>query len=53
MHTCRLYSYRVGIEFTHVEVKFVKLAVDTKVFVGSRALPSVTNAYRNAIEVGL
>lgn len=49
---CRTLLYcRVGIEMTKVEVKFEDLVVGTKVFVGSRALPSVVNAYRNAIEV--
>lgn len=36
---------------TKVEVKFQDLTVDTSVYVGSRALPSVLNAYRNALEV--
>ena len=45
------YGCRVGIELTQVEVKFEDLTVRAKVMVGSRALPSVTNAYRNAVEV--
>ena len=42
---------RVGIELTQVEVKFEDLTIRAKVMVGSRALPSVTNAYRNVVEV--
>lgn len=36
---------RVGIELCSVEVRFEDLDIETSVFVGSRALPSVTNRF--------
>ena len=44
---------RVGMEIPSVEVRFENLTVESSVFVGSRALPSVLNAYRNFVEVCL
>lgn len=38
---------RVGIELSTVEVRFEELEIETSVFVGSRALPSVTNRFRD------
>ncbi len=40
MHDCR-----VGIELSSVEVRFEDLDIETSVFLGSRALPSVTNRF--------
>jgi hypothetical protein len=34
-----------------VEVRIQGLNIETTVYVGSRALPTITNAYRNVIEV--
>ena len=42
---------RVGIQLSTVEVRFHNLSVGAEVYVGDRALPTVTNAYRNVIEV--
>lgn len=36
---------RVGIELSSVEVRFEDLDIETSVFLGSRALPSVTNRF--------
>lgn len=44
---------RVGIHASHVEVRFQDLNVETDVFVGSRALPSVSNAFLNYLQVRL
>jgi len=39
--------HKVGIELSTVEVRFEELEIETSVFVGSRALPSVTNRFRD------
>ncbi len=44
---------RVGMELPEVEVRFENLTIESSVYVGSRALPSVLNAYRNVIEVSI
>jgi hypothetical protein len=41
---------RAGIQVPTVEVRFEDISVDTSVYVGSRALPSVINSYRNIVE---
>lgn len=47
----RLLFCRVGIHSSQVEVRFQDLNVETDVFVGSRALPSVSNAFLNYLQV--
>ena len=42
---------RVGIKMPTVTVQYADLGVDATVHVGSRALPSVWNSYRNTLEV--
>jgi len=42
---------RVGIKTPTVIVQYAGLGVDAVVHVGSRALPSVWNSYRNTFEV--
>ncbi len=42
---------RVGIELAKVEVRFENLNVESSVYVGSRALPTVLNSYRNVVDV--
>ena len=42
---------RAGVKLPTVTVCFKDLNVSTTVYVGSRALPSTLNAYRNFIEV--
>ena len=42
---------RAGVKLPTVTVCFKNLNVSTTVYVGSRALPSTLNAYRNFIEV--
>lgn len=44
-------NYRVGLEVPKVEVKFENLNISTKVHVGSRALPSLTNYVNDITEV--
>ncbi len=48
-----LHCCRVGIELSTVEVRFQDLEIETSVFVGSRALPSVTNRLRDYIQASL
>ena len=43
---------RVGIQLSQVELRFEDLNIETDVYVGSRALPSVTNAFLNYLQVG-
>lgn len=43
---------RAGVKLPRVTVCFKDLNVSTTVYVGSRALPSTLNAYRNIVEVG-
>ena len=43
----RLLPRRVGIQLSQVEVRFEDLNIESDVFVGSRALPSVTNEFLN------
>ena len=43
----RMLPCRVGIKLSQVEVRFEDLNIETDVFVGSRALPSVTNEFLN------
>jgi hypothetical protein len=47
MWSPRVFSRRVGIRLSQVEVRFEDLNIETDVFVGSRALPSVTNEFLN------
>lgn len=42
---------RAGVDVPTVEVRADGLSVDSSVYVGSRAMPTLTNAYRNFIEV--
>ena len=42
---------RAGVAFSTVEVRFENLQASASVFVGTRALPTVTNAFRNGFEV--
>ena len=42
---------RAGVKLPTVTVCFKDLSVSTTVYVGSRALPSTLNAYRNLVEV--
>lgn len=42
---------RTGVELPTVTVQYEGLNIGATVHVGGRALPSVLNAYRNAIEV--
>ena len=42
---------RVGIELASVEVRYENLNVESSVYVGSRALPTVLNSYRNVLDV--
>lgn len=44
---------RAGVPFSTVEVRFQDLNVGASVYMGNRALPTVTNAYRNGFEVGI
>lgn len=44
-------SCRVGVQQPCVEVRFEDLSVNADVYVGSRALPSLTNFTRNMLEV--
>ena len=44
---------RVGLKTPTVTVQYANLGVDATVHVGSRALPSVWNSYRNTVEVNL
>ena len=39
------------MEIPSVEVRFENLTIESSVYIGSRALPSVLNAYRNFFEV--
>lgn len=41
----------MGITHSTVEVRWENLAVETDVFVGSRALPTVTNAFLDYAQV--
>jgi hypothetical protein len=41
----------VGADLPTVEVRFKDLDVRTSVYLGNRALPTLLNSYRNAIEV--
>ncbi|KAK9830492.1 hypothetical protein WJX72_012062 [[Myrmecia] bisecta] len=41
---------RVGIRLPTVEVRFQDLTADVDVYTGSRALPTIINAYRNVFE---
>ena len=44
---------RAGIHLPTVEVRFSGITVDAEVYKGDRALPTLTNSYRNLIEVTL
>ncbi|KAK9826217.1 hypothetical protein WJX74_000632 [Apatococcus lobatus] len=44
---------KVGMQIPSVEVRFENLTIESSVYIGSRALPSVLNAYRNFFESGL
>ncbi len=46
MHPCR-----AGVDVPTVEVRADGLSVDSSVYVGGRAAPTLINAYRNFIEV--
>ncbi|RQO87901.1 hypothetical protein POPTR_003G057250v4 [Populus trichocarpa] len=45
--------YRVGIEIPTVEVRFEHLNVETEVYLGSRALPTIFNSFANIVEGSL
>lgn len=42
---------RVGIELPTIEVRYEQLSIQAEVFVGSRALPTLTNAATNVLQV--
>ena len=42
---------RGGIELASVDVRFKNLNVESWVYAGSRALPTVLNSYRNVVDV--
>jgi len=42
---------RVGVQQPTVEVRFQNLSVNAEVYVGTRALPTILNFYRNIVEV--
>ena len=44
---------RAGIHPAVVEVRYENLHIDASAYVGSRALPTVLNAYINVVEAGL
>lgn len=44
---------RVGMELPKIEVRFQELSVEGKVYVGSRALPTLLNSVINFTEVFL
>ncbi|GAB2264161.1 hypothetical protein Droror1_Dr00026295 [Drosera rotundifolia] len=44
---------RVGIEIPKIEVRYEHLSVEGNVYVGSRALPTLLNASKNALEATL
>ncbi|EIE18006.1 putative pleiotropic drug resistance protein 3 [Coccomyxa subellipsoidea C-169] len=50
MHKLRARIDRTGVELPTVTVQYEGLNIGATVHVGGRALPSVLNAYRNAIE---
>ncbi|KAK9836509.1 hypothetical protein WJX74_001987 [Apatococcus lobatus] len=41
---------RAGIHLPTIEIKFKGITVDAEVYKGNRALPTITNSYRNMIE---
>ena len=41
---------RSGLDVPKVEVRFRDLTIGASVHVGSRALPTILNSYRNAVE---
>ncbi|CAB4299305.1 unnamed protein product [Prunus armeniaca] len=41
---------RVGIEIPQIEVRFEHLSVEGDAYIGTRALPTLLNSYRNTIE---
>ena len=41
---------RAGIRLSQVEVRFEDVSIESDVFVGSRALPSVTNEFMNYLQ---
>ncbi len=53
MEAIVLCNYRAGVKLPTVTVCFKDLTVSTAVYVGSRALPSTLNSYRNIVEVNL
>ena len=46
-----MFHCSAGIKPSTVEVRFENLTIEAGVYVGDRALPTVTNSYRNMIEV--
>ena len=42
---------RVSLAVPKITVQYTNLSIDSTVHLGSRALPSVWNFYRNAVEV--
>ena len=42
---------RAGVHLPTVMVKFKDVTVDAEVYKGNRALPTLTNSYRNFVEV--
>jgi hypothetical protein len=52
MFVCLLVSFtRVGIQLPTIEVRYENVCVEAESYVGDRALPTLVNAARNALEV--
>lgn len=45
-------SDRAGIEIPKIEVRYANLTVSADVLIGSRAIPTLINYTRDALEVG-
>ncbi len=51
-NVCLLVSFtRVGIQLPTIEVRYENVCVEAECYVGDRALPTLVNAARNALEV--
>lgn len=47
------FEYRVGLNVPTIEVRFEHLTVEAKVYIGSRALPTLLNFSINMLQVNL
>jgi hypothetical protein len=53
-NVCLLVCFtRVGIQLPTIEVRYENVCVEAECYVGDRALPTLVNAARNALEVTL